>query len=65
MELLKELCEESGAPGFEDRIRAIYRREVEAFRGDEPASREHVLDEQTLAGLRTALDRLARPAYGR
>lgn len=28
MELLKELCEESGAPGFEDRIRAIYRREV-------------------------------------
>ena len=29
MRLLKELCEESGPPGFEDRIRAIYRREVE------------------------------------
>ncbi len=28
MELLKELCEASGAPGFEDRIRAIYRREM-------------------------------------
>ena len=28
MDLLKELCEESGAPGFEDRIRDIYRREV-------------------------------------
>lgn len=29
MDLLKELCETSGAPGFEDRIRAIYRREME------------------------------------
>ena len=29
MELLKELCEASGAPGFEDRIRQIYRREME------------------------------------
>lgn len=29
MELLKELCEASGAPGFEDRIRAIFRREIE------------------------------------
>lgn len=28
MELLQELCEASGAPGFEDRIRAIYRREM-------------------------------------
>ncbi len=28
MKLLKELCEASGAPGFEDRIRDIYRREV-------------------------------------
>jgi putative aminopeptidase FrvX len=29
MRLLKELCEESGPPGFEDRIRDIYRREIE------------------------------------
>jgi endoglucanase len=29
MRLLKELCEESGPPGFEDRVRAIYRREIE------------------------------------
>lgn len=29
VELLKELCEASGAPGFENRIRAIFRREVE------------------------------------
>lgn len=29
MELLKELCEASGPPGFEDRIRTIYRREIE------------------------------------
>ena len=29
MELLKELCEASGPPGFEDRIRSIYRREIE------------------------------------
>lgn len=29
MELLKELCEASGPPGFEERIREIYRREVE------------------------------------
>ena len=29
MELLKELCEASGAPGFEDRIRAIVRREMD------------------------------------
>ena len=28
MELLKELCEAYGAPGFEDRIREIYRREM-------------------------------------
>jgi endoglucanase len=28
MRLLKELCEESGPPGFEDRVRDIYRREV-------------------------------------
>lgn len=28
MELLKKLCEESGAPGFEDRIRAIFCEEV-------------------------------------
>ncbi|MFQ5653374.1 MAG: M42 family metallopeptidase [Planctomycetota bacterium] len=31
MKLLKELCEASGAPGFEDRIRAIYRREMESL----------------------------------
>ncbi|HCW44306.1 MAG: M42 family metallopeptidase [Planctomycetia bacterium] len=31
MELLKELCEAHGAPGFEDRIRAIFRREIEAY----------------------------------
>ena len=29
MELLKELCEASGIPGFEDRIRDIVRRELE------------------------------------
>jgi endoglucanase len=29
MELLKELCEAHGAPGFEDPIRAIFRREME------------------------------------
>ncbi|MEE2882139.1 MAG: M42 family metallopeptidase [Planctomycetota bacterium] len=29
MELLRELCEAYGAPGFEDRIRAIFRREIE------------------------------------
>ncbi len=29
MKLLKELCEAHGAPGFEDSIRAIYRREME------------------------------------
>jgi endoglucanase len=29
MRLLKELCEESGPPGFEDRVRDIYRREIE------------------------------------
>lgn len=29
MKLLKELCEAHGAPGFEDAIRAIYRREIE------------------------------------
>jgi len=28
MKLLKELCEAYGAPGFEDRIREIYRREM-------------------------------------
>ena len=28
MRLLKELCEASGPPGFEDRIRDIYRREI-------------------------------------
>ena len=28
MKLLKELCEASGPPGFEDRIRHIYRREI-------------------------------------
>ncbi|MEE2778190.1 MAG: M42 family metallopeptidase [Acidobacteriota bacterium] len=28
MELLKELCEACGPPGFEDRIRDIYRREI-------------------------------------
>lgn len=27
-ELLKRLCEASGAPGFEDRIRAIYKKEI-------------------------------------
>jgi len=31
MRLLKELCEESGPPGFEDRVRAIYRREIESL----------------------------------
>ena len=31
MELLKELCEAHGAPGFEDNIRAIFRREIEPF----------------------------------
>ena len=29
MELLKELCESSGIPGFEERLRAIVRRELE------------------------------------
>ena len=29
MELLKELCEAHGAPGYEDAIRAIFRREME------------------------------------
>ena len=28
MKLLKELCEASGPPGFEDQVREIYRREV-------------------------------------
>ena len=28
MELLKELCETPGIPGFEDRLRAIVRREL-------------------------------------
>lgn len=28
MELLQRLCEESGAPGFEDRIRKIFREEI-------------------------------------
>ena len=28
MKLLKELCEASGPPGFEDAIRDIYRREI-------------------------------------
>lgn len=31
MELLTRLCEESGAPGFEDRIRAIFRKEIEPY----------------------------------
>ncbi len=31
MELLKELCEAHGAPGHEDAIRAIFRREVEPY----------------------------------
>lgn len=31
MELLKRLCEESGAPGFEDRIRTIFRSEIEPY----------------------------------
>lgn len=29
VDLLKELCEASAAPGFEDRIRTIFRREIE------------------------------------
>ena len=31
MKLLKELCEAHGAPGFEDAIRTIYRREMESL----------------------------------
>ena len=31
MKLLKELCEAHGAPGFEDAIRVIYRREMESL----------------------------------
>ena len=30
MELLKELCETSGIPGREERLRAIVRRELES-----------------------------------
>ena len=31
MKLLKELCEAYGAPGFEDEIRTIFRREMEGL----------------------------------